>query len=237
MQIQDIWYPIKDLKRSGTPTPRFLDELNKNMSKNLTPVYHYCEDAEFQDQQLTSRKSVNSKNEDLFSSNSNTNQIIEELRNIITDQMEESARQKELEQQKCNDLKLISTNSNTLNVKEMPLNPFDFIWFNNLVPKQDELNTKANLFEAMYEEYALIKSKSILSAENNKSQNNNCNNSNWSFSSSNNPLFSDDYTISSRSCMSKCGAAASCAGKKKKEKKMKIKKSGKNYISKSVSPR
>ena len=107
----------------------------------------------------------------------------------------------------------------------MPLNPFDFIWYaNNLVPKQDDL--KNNLFETMYEEYALIKSKSILSSEQ-KTVQNNCNNSNWSFSSSNNPLFSDDYT--SQSCISKCGN--NCANlKKKKDKKAKLKKNNKKKI-------
>lgn len=230
MQIQDIWYPIKELKRSGTPTSRFLDELGTfqqmNAQKNITPVYHYCEEAELhEDQQHNTRKS-NSKNDEFYSG-SNTNQIIEELRNIITDQLEES-RQKELEQQKLKDLKLLNTNTNSLNVKEMPLNPFDFIWFNNLVPKQDELN-KNNIFEAMYEEYAFMKNKSMLSAEN-KSQN--TNNSNWSFSSSNNPLFSDDYTLSNQSCMSKC--AGVCGHKKKKDKKSKMKKSARSYVSKSV---
>jgi hypothetical protein len=129
------------------------------------------------------------------------------------------------------DLKLInnSNNKNQFNVKEMPLNPFDFIWYtNNLVPKQDETTqNRNNIIEAMYEEYALYKSKSILGTTDNKSNTNQSSN-NWSFSSSNNTLFSDDCTMNSSTCI---GVNSDLNNKKKKEKKAKFKKNKKKFLS------
>ena len=129
------------------------------------------------------------------------------------------------------DLKLInnSNNKNQFNVKEMTLNTFDFIWYtNNLVPKQDETTqNRNNIIEAMYEEYALYKSKSMLGTTDNKSNTNQSSN-NWSFSSSNNTLFSDDCTMNSSTCI---GVNSDLNNKKKKEKKAKFKKNKKKFLS------
>jgi hypothetical protein len=192
------------------------------------PLYHYCDDNELQ---VNSKRQLNTDiPNDIQYVHNSTSQIIEELRSILTEQLEESKAHSSTNHHNKSkdkslvgkDLKLVSTtHNNSMNVKEMPLNPFDFIWYaNNLVPKQDEIVNKVNLPEAMYEEYALYKNKSMLSDY--KSNNNN--NSNWSFSSSNNPLFSDDYTLSSRA--SKCDMNPTCGAnmRKKKEKKFKLKK-------------
>lgn len=230
--ISDLWYPIKDFKKPTNISPRILDDIPSiQPTKKLVPLYHYYDENELA--HTNHLKSKRTTPNDLHCmQHSNTSQIIEELRSILTEQLEESKAHSNLNHHSSNnksedksltskDLKLVSTtHNNSMNVKEMPLNPFDFIWYaNNLVPKQDEAAVnKANLLEAMYEEYALYKSKSMLSDQ--KSNNNN-----WSFSeqSSNNPLFSDDYTISSRA--SKCDPITSAVNiRKKKDKKFKLKK-------------
>ena len=115
---EEIWFPIKN---SNLPTE----------AKRLPPIYKR------NTTQLSEDVSTRSKNEfDTSHRKASTSSILslaESHRNELS--MKESSKT-EIKQK---NQKLVNTQSSALDVKEMPLNPFDFIWYaNSLIPKYDE---------------------------------------------------------------------------------------------------